>query len=234
MSTSVTTSGLTFADGSVQLTAANMYKNAVSFSSSGTWIVPAGVTQLIATIIGGGGGGGNGNSHTVGGGDSGSTTYNYPGGNGGDGGSALISIAVTPGDTITFTIGAGGAARANGSTSSVTINGTTYTATGGTAGGNATTTSSGTSGTKGTGDGNWNGWGMSIMTQIPVSLECYLTLLTICTGSLDRLRAANSSAALAWSISLSPRLVAGANGYGGASSSADAVGGVGGALVIVY
>ena len=77
----------------------------ISFSSSGTWTVPAGITKII--VDGSGGGGGGGGSSTVGG----------HGGGGGGGGSVGIptTMTVTPGDTLTITIGAGGTAGGPGS-----------------------------------------------------------------------------------------------------------------------
>jgi len=73
-----------------------------TFTSSGTWVVPAGVNYVYAAGIGGGGGGGSGGGAV--GGSSG------PGGGGGGsaGNSETIRIAVTPGETLTITIGSGG------------------------------------------------------------------------------------------------------------------------------
>lgn len=64
------------------------------FTASGSWVVPAGVTSVSAVVIGGGGGGiGNAN-----------------GGCGGSGGDlrTFNNLAVTPGETLTITVGAGG------------------------------------------------------------------------------------------------------------------------------
>ena len=66
---------------------------------SGTWTVPRGVTSVTATVIGGGGGGGGGcelDPHVSG------------GGGGGSGGIVTQAITVTPGQTISYTVGRGG------------------------------------------------------------------------------------------------------------------------------
>jgi len=75
------------------------------YSSSGTYtfVVPAGVTSLNASVTGGGGGGGGG-GYGTGGEQSGS------GGGGGSGYTTTGSISVTPGETLTVVVGAGGAA----------------------------------------------------------------------------------------------------------------------------
>ncbi|WP_309614561.1 GEVED domain-containing protein [Flavobacterium sp.] len=87
-----------------------------NFTTSGTWICPAGVTTIQVEAYGGGGGGGYG-----GGG-------NGDGGGGGGGGAYRIitNIAVTPGTPYTITVGSGGA---GGSTSTGgTANGSNGTA----------------------------------------------------------------------------------------------------------
>jgi len=71
----------------------------VEFSSSGTWTVPSGVTKIIVIAVGGGGGGGGGG--TSAGGEGG-----YPGN------STVVLLTVSPGETLTITIGAGGAGGA--------------------------------------------------------------------------------------------------------------------------
>lgn len=76
----------------------------VEFLTSGTFNVPADITECIVECIGGGGGGGSG---IVGGNDFGGT--------GGAGGSQRFGlVAVTPLDAITITIGAGGAGDTGG------------------------------------------------------------------------------------------------------------------------
>jgi len=73
-------------------------------SGSGTFTIPSGITRLKVTVIGGGGGGGN----------------NTAGGGGGGGGAAIKWLtSVTPGNTLAYTVGGGGATDGSGSTSSV-------------------------------------------------------------------------------------------------------------------
>jgi hypothetical protein len=72
--------------------------NILTFTSSDTWTVPAGVTSIDYLVVGGGGGGG----ATAGG--------------GGGGGEFIeaFGLAVTPGDQFTITIGAGGGVSGGG------------------------------------------------------------------------------------------------------------------------
>ena len=76
----------------------------VKFTTSGTttWTVPAGVTSLRVLVVGGGGGGGGCDSKNQGG--------SVSRGVGGSGGAVIEnnSYTVTPGQTISITIGAGG------------------------------------------------------------------------------------------------------------------------------
>jgi hypothetical protein len=84
-------------------------QNTVVFTSSGTWTVPQGVTTILVSGCAGGGGGG-------GGGASNSTSGGAGSGGGGGAGQSVIkkTISVTPGSTITVTIGAGGSAGSGG------------------------------------------------------------------------------------------------------------------------
>jgi len=68
------------------------------FTSSGTFTVPSGATQVLVTLIGGGGGGskGGGGSLSGAGGGGGGVYYRVP-------------VTVTPGSSIPVTIGSGGA-----------------------------------------------------------------------------------------------------------------------------
>ena len=93
-------------------------------SGSGTYTVPAGITSINYLVVGGGGGGA------------------YFGGGGGGGGVLAGQLSVTPGQTISYSVGGGG----NGSTSNGTdgTNGTSstfgsVTALGGGGGGSSTT-----------------------------------------------------------------------------------------------
>jgi hypothetical protein len=102
------------------------FSNIQVFTSSGTFTVPTGITKVKATVVGGGGGGG-GSS----------------GGGGAAGGASIEIISgLTPGNTVTVTVGTGGAGgAANGSTNGGTGNTSSFgafcSATGG-AGGVAT------------------------------------------------------------------------------------------------
>lgn len=72
------------------------------FTSSGTFIIPPGVTQVKVTVVGGGGAGGGSDATHVGSG-------------GGSGGVAIKWLTgLTPGNTLTVTVGAGGAAVSAG------------------------------------------------------------------------------------------------------------------------
>jgi hypothetical protein len=66
------------------------------FTSSGNFTVPAGVTTVWVTMIGGGGSGANNGSNGGGGGAGGAFCYKSP-------------VTVTPGATVSVTIGSGGA-----------------------------------------------------------------------------------------------------------------------------
>jgi len=103
-------------------------RTVVTLTSGTSYTVPAGVTNIVATLFGGGGGGGIG-----------VTVSSIPiTGNKGQGGQVIsTSLATTPGASIVYAIGAGGTAGATGGTTSFT--GATS-ATGGNAGnpGNAT------------------------------------------------------------------------------------------------
>src|SRR5690554_1243072 len=72
-----------------------------TFTSSGTWTVPAGVTEITVEAWGAGGGGGN------------RTTDGYAGGGGG-GAYSRSSVLVAPGQTYSISIGGGGASGTPG------------------------------------------------------------------------------------------------------------------------
>lgn len=80
------------------------------FTGNGTYTIPTGVTAVKVTVVGGGGGGGN-------------ATYvcaHGSGGGGGGGGTAIKYLtSLTPGNTLSVTVGGGGGATATGGTSSV-------------------------------------------------------------------------------------------------------------------
>lgn len=70
-------------------------------AGSYSWTVPAGITRVYAECFGAGGGGGYGDQRTV--------PATPHGGGGGAGGAAIKIFSVTPGDTFTIVVGAGGA-----------------------------------------------------------------------------------------------------------------------------
>lgn len=83
------------------------------YDSSGSYTVPAGVSNIKVTAWGGGGGGG-------------SRTTNGGGGGGGAGAYSYAEIPVTQGQVVTITIGNGGAAGSAGGDTTVAIGSTTY------------------------------------------------------------------------------------------------------------
>lgn len=90
---------------------------AVSYTSSGSWTVPAGVTRIKIEAVAGGGSGASGTADGRGGGGGGAGQY------------VNAIIAVTPGQSITFVIGSGGAAvsQTNNTTPVAGNNGTATT-----------------------------------------------------------------------------------------------------------
>ena len=99
------------------------------FTSSGTFTVPTGVTQVSAVVVGGGGGGGN------------ATNDDEPGAGGAGGGLSYGTFSVTPGESLTVTVGSGGQngnTGGTGGTSSLSRGGTTLLSGGGGSGGSST------------------------------------------------------------------------------------------------
>jgi hypothetical protein len=134
--------GVKFPDGTTQTTAAGSSagKALVILTSGTSWTVPAGVTSIKVTAIGGGGSGGCGSWSS--------------GGGGGGGMSQAVVTGLTPSSSISYSIGAGGSActaasnnsgNSGGSTVFGPANGTTLTSNGG-AGGTANGANGGTSG----------------------------------------------------------------------------------------
>lgn len=127
MPTSVTSTGITFPDATTQTTAAaaSSYVGGRGqvFTSSGTFTVPTGVTSVAVTVQGGGGGGGACNG--------GQTSVTYGGGGGGGGRALKYVTGLTPGASVTVTVGAAGGSAQAGGTSSF---GAYVSATGGAAG----------------------------------------------------------------------------------------------------
>ncbi|WP_261314177.1 glycine-rich domain-containing protein [Burkholderia multivorans] len=149
-------------------------KGIARFTSSGSWSVPPGVTQVWLSGCAGGGGGGSGGAGSV----TGPTNAFSGGGGGGGAGQSIVRApyAVTPGATVTITVGtAGGAGAAvginNGNTGGAGGNtiisgsgfngGTAVTLTGGSGGvgGVAATSGNGAGGTGGAGfpNGSYGG-----------------------------------------------------------------------------
>ena len=98
---------------------------ATAFTTSGSFVVPAGVTRAKVTLIGGGGAGG--------------THATQPGGGGGAGGRAEAWLSgLTPGAAITVTVGAGGqpaGGAGEGGAGQSSSFGSYFSASGGTGGG---------------------------------------------------------------------------------------------------
>jgi hypothetical protein len=123
------------------------------FTASGSFVVPSGVTQVKATVIGGGGSGG--------------THATQPAGGGGAGGWAVKVVAgLYPGTVVPVTVGAGGAAPSSpdtGGTGGSSSFGGYVSATGGSGGDGGTmavTQAGGPGGTGAGGDANGaGGWG---------------------------------------------------------------------------
>lgn len=117
--------------------------------TSATWTIPAGVTKVKVTMIGGGGGGGGANG----------CTFAVGSGGGAGGYSVVYLTGLTAGNTITYTVGAGGAAASSGGSTSIssgTQTITTVTCTGG-GGGSSSAFNGGAGGTATGGTINING-----------------------------------------------------------------------------
>ena len=138
-------------------------QTAYTTAGSGTFTIPSGKTVLKVTVVGAGGGGGpggTGNNPMTG-----APNYGYNNG-GASGGAAVKYLTVTPGNTIAYTVGAGGTAASGpqvggtGGTSTIssgTETITTVSAVGGQGGGASLSQASG--GTASNGDINSTGQG---------------------------------------------------------------------------
>ena len=200
---------ITFNDGTTQSTAAVPGgSGSQTFVSSGTFTVPAGITLVKATVVGGGGGGANGFTVVY--------TQNA-GANGGAGGISAGYVTVTPSSAITVTVGAGGAgsnggAGAAGGTSSF---GSVLSATGGGGGSASPGESRGADGAVGVGSGSNRN-----------------TALSTAYAIYTRPRGAGT-AAVAYSIGNT--YGAGANGTGEFGSGGNnASGGMGGVVLVEW
>lgn len=116
-----------------------------TYTTSGTWVAPSGVTQVTVQAIGGGGGGGTGDVY-----------YGSPGGGGGGGGEFRSSvISVTSGTSYSVVVGSGGAGSSSGygdNGGASTFNTTSVVANGGYGGGPQSEEGRG-------GGGGWGGTG---------------------------------------------------------------------------
>jgi len=120
----------------------------VMLTASGTWTAP--VTGYYKfTLKGGGGGGG--------------SSVSPPNEGGGVGGASgcevIIYLYLAAGTTCTYTIGAGGASNTNGGITTLSVNGTSYSAAGGVTGNDATKVGQGSvPGSRGTVNISSNSW----------------------------------------------------------------------------
>jgi len=138
----ITVSGAT---GAVTVNASAGGINSQVFTSSGTFTIPSGVTKLKMTIVGGGGAGSTATAASGG----------YEGAGGGGGGLAIKYLTgLTPGNTLTVTVGA---AAGTSSVASGTQSITTVSATGGANGVTAAVGNGGNGGTGSNGDLNMTG-----------------------------------------------------------------------------
>lgn len=141
---------------SLSLTARSLALGQIVYGSAGTysWTVPAGVYSISVVAVGGGAGGG-GVTNSVG-----------PAGSGGTGGSLMYSnnLSVTPGETLTVKVGAGGYGSASytgsaGVTSSLLRNTTKLVAAPGGGSGDASLGTGGAGGAGGGAAGRYAGGG---------------------------------------------------------------------------
>jgi len=125
----------------------------ITSPGSGTFTIPAGVTSISFLAVGGGGGAGSnaalGAGQWTGGGGAGALAWKN-------------NLAVTAGSVVSYTVGAGGIGNNDGSATTITYNGQTYTAGGGFASPPEAITSTSeyagkSGGAGGTATGSWTG-----------------------------------------------------------------------------
>ncbi|WP_367026630.1 glycine-rich domain-containing protein [Methylococcus sp. ANG] len=119
------------------------FSRRIDLTTSGSWVVPAGVHAILVDGSGGGGGGGRGSLNGGGGGGGGAAAW-----------TAQTMLPVVPGEVLTYTIGAGAAPATHGG--STTLTGSlfgTLTLPAGLSGVSASTTSGASGG---------GGWGGSV------------------------------------------------------------------------
>jgi hypothetical protein len=193
----------------------------ISIQTSGTsFTVPAGVTELYV-LAAGGGAGGNQNTSTRGGG----TT---PGANGGRGGFVASKHTVTPGSTITYAVGAGGAGSNTGSGAAggtTTVSTLSLTATGGAVGG-VTGTGSGGNLVNATVE-----FANGVLSFMPLGGPLVDNALAIYRQVTPRPGGASLTAAIAYTAGGTNLFGAGGSGE---TATNTASGGVGGAVIFIY
>ena len=192
----------------------------ISINTSGTsFTVPAGVTELYV-LAAGGGAGGNQNTSTRGG--------SIPGANGGRGGFVASKHTVTPGSTITYAVGAGGAGSNTGSGAAggtTTVSTLSLTATGGAVGGASGTGSGGTL---------LNGEVLrtaQILSLLSLGAPVVDNAATISNQVILRPGGASLTAAIAYTAGGTNLFGAGGSGEVATNTAS---GGVGGAVIFMY
>jgi hypothetical protein len=215
------------------ISALGSLQNIDARTTSGSFTVPAGVTQLYVFATAGGGGGGAGSQLSEPPGTS------RTGGRGGLGGAAGSFITVTPGASISYTVGSGGAGSNTtnvGGSAGGTTTVDTISCTGGGGGGAASSASNGSTGADGVGSGGnlTNSFGFqTAVAYFPMGASTLSTVFTIIGQGPFRANASSATAAVEYSTSGS--LAAGAAGSGETGTSgSNASGGVGGVVIFVY
>jgi hypothetical protein len=200
-------------------------------TATGSFTIPAGVTSLyVLAVAGGGGGGGGYNSGTR-------NPTIRTGGFGGHGAEAISYLTgQTPGATISYTIGAGGAGNnsGTGSTGGTTTTGA-ISCTGGAGGTTATSTQAGTTGADGTATGanvSNNVVFSSLWGALPLGNSLVEDSLIFSGQNFNRPPATSSTAAIAYSATGANQ--PGAGGGPETGSTANASGGVGGCVIFIY
>jgi hypothetical protein len=199
-------------------------------TTTGSFTVPGGVTELFVLASGGGGGGGQGQTIR-----SGST----PGGNGGVGGFAASKLTVTPGGSISYTIGAGGAGSNSGTGSAggtTTVD--TISCTGG-GGGLSGSSSAPRDGSDGAGSGGnltnaaTSRLASAVISMLPLGKSIAVNGTELATQVAIRPGGASLTAAIAYSATGTNLVGAGGTGET-TGSAANASGGVSGAVIFIY
>lgn len=182
------------------------------FSGSGNFVVPAKVTSIRVTAVGGGGGGASDNTAT---------------GRGGSGGSVTLIYSVTPGASYAYVVGSGGAGAASGSSNTNGTAGTATTFLSITAGGGDGETANGSNGTAGTVTVAAAPAGTSILAE-------YRRGLVQVPQTLRARGSGTSGVAASFGGALDPGSPGECASVNGATGASAAAGGVNGMLVIEY